>query len=91
MNRHLLHPALLHRLLQRMARNFHLDAMRADRLDVILVLPRHQWENLGAKSEWDSRKSEKTREAMKCIMLKHVLVGFLPVPHHPLWPRCLRW
>lgn len=51
MNQHLLHPALLHGLLQRMAWNLHLDAMRANRLDVILVLSCHQRENL--RSKWE--------------------------------------
>lgn len=46
MNRHLLHPALFHRLLQRMAWNLHLDAVRADRFDIVFVLPSHEWEYL---------------------------------------------
>lgn len=39
MNRHLLHPAASHRLLQIMARNLHLDTVRAKRFHIILVLP----------------------------------------------------
>lgn len=92
MNRHLLHPALIHRFLQRMTWNLHLDAMRGNRLDILLVLPCHQWENLGAKTEGDSRNQRwwwRQWSKWECIPFKNVLVEFLPVPPHPLWPQGL--
>lgn len=61
MNRHLLHPALLHRLLQRMAWNLHLDTVGANWLDVVLVLPRHKWENLRAESLGNLRNEREWR------------------------------
>lgn len=58
MNGHLLHPALLHRLLQRMAWNLHLDAVGANGLDVILILPSHEWKNLhqSQRETWEMRE-----------------------------------
>lgn len=75
MNRHLLHPALLHRLLQRMARNLHFDTMRANGLDVILVLPGNQRENLEGKD----RRSPEASEVMAVTtkqMRAHTIPGF---------------
>lgn len=60
MNRHLLHPALFHGLLQRMAGNLHLHPMGVNGLDVVFVLPGHRRENLeGGKSQKRFRKSQR--------------------------------
>lgn len=91
MDRHLLHPAFLHRLLQRVARNLHLDAMRANRLDVVLVLPCHQRENLGAKSGGESRNQRWWWRQWSKWDFRPFEHFFLPVPPRPLRPPGLRW
>lgn len=65
MNRHLLHPTLLHGLLQRMAGYRHLYAMRANRLDIVLVFPRHQRKNLRAQKQKGTQRIKDDDKAKK--------------------------
>lgn len=76
MNRHLLHPTLLHGLLQRMAGYRHLYAMRANRLDIVLVFPRHQRKNLRAqKQKGTQRIKDDDKAKKKTTQRLHVAVG----------------